>query len=240
MRRTHEFLVDGVARYLCNFEGHIMRLVSVQPACVIVPLSAVLFLAACTGGSGSRTPSAPTSRPRPSVVCPGAGGDAAFGPPTLVVPAGPDLHGRITMLAHTTPLHGSTVHAVVRSLSKTKPDVTVLVRSRIVLTRKVWETVSAARGIANPLIDPDQFLSRSNVIATSRTVRTTDLADHALTLAVPARLTPRDYFVVAFQHATELCDPPRNSGTESLIGLVRVLARDGHVAVLKRLPPHVK
>jgi hypothetical protein len=144
------------------------------------------------------------------------------------------------MLARTTPADGSTVHAVVRSRSKTKPEVPVLVRSRIVLTRKVWETVSAARGIANPLINPDQLLSRSNVIATSRTVRTTDLANHPLTLAVPARLSPRDYFVVAVQHATELCDPPRSGGTESLIGLVRVLTRDGHVAVLRRLPSHVR
>jgi hypothetical protein len=205
-----------------------------------VPLSALMLVAACTGGSNSRTPSAPSPRPSGSVACPGAGGDAAFGPPTLVVPAGPHLHGRLTVLARTTPAHGSTVRAVVSALSKTKPEVTVLVRSRIVLTRKVWETVSAAKGIANPLINPDHVLSRSNVIATSRTVRTTDLADHSLTLAVPPGLSPRDYFVIAAQHATEICDPPRSSRTEALIGLVRVLTRDGRIAVLRRLPAHVK
>jgi hypothetical protein len=133
------------------------------------------------------------------------------------------------------------VHAVVSAPSKTRPEIALLVRSRIVLTRQAYETVPGARGVADPLISPDQLLSPANVIASSRVVQTTDLADHALTLTAPAGLAPRDYFVIAVQHATQQCQPsPRTGPSWAVIGLVRVLTRDGRVAVLKPLPSHAK
>jgi hypothetical protein len=52
-------------------------------------------------------------------------------------------------------------------------------------------------------------------------------------------LTPRDYFVVAVQYAMEECRPPRTGSTENVIGLVRVLTRDGRVAALEPLPSRV-
>jgi hypothetical protein len=212
---------------------------------VAAVLSCLTLTASCTAEHGSTGPSSPrsnagTSAPsRPSATCPWAGGDAAVGSPTLVAPLNRKLHGRLTVLAHTTPAHATTVHAVVTANSR--PDgVRYLVDSRIVLTRQAFETFAAARGIADQLIDnPDHLLWASNVVASSRHVRTTDMKDHELTLVVPRGLPPRDYFVIAVQNSTPQCTPRGTGSAENVIGLVRVLTRDGRIARLRPPPPHV-
>jgi len=214
-------------------------------AVLAVMASCLTLLVGCTGGHDSASPSSRSESPTPPgsgtlPTCPEAGGDSAVGSPTFISPLDAKLRGHVTVLAHTTPAHATTVHAVVTSRSGSYSGIHSLVDSRIVLTRQVFETVAAARGIPNPLIDnPDHMLSARNVVATSGDVRTTDLNDHELTIVVPRGLQPRDYFVMAVQSVTPRCTPTRTGSSESVIGLVRVLTLDGHVSRLKHLPPHV-
>jgi hypothetical protein len=182
-----------------------------------VTLLMPLLAGGCTG-SGSPNPSlVPSEGP----VWPGAGGDVAHMSPTFIAPTCANLHGKITVLARTTPTQPTIVYAKVTSLSREESAIKTLVRSRIVLVSQVFETVKRAHG-AGPPIPPDRLLESSNVIASSPVVRTTDLKDHLLTLHVPTGLTSRDYFIVGIQVFTELCTPRSTGNTESVVGLVRV------------------
>ena len=212
------------------------HLVNVRaPAGLISLLALLSLLTGCTGGHSTGPIPTPGNLP----TCPWSGLDHPFGSPTFISPTDRALHGRITVLARTTPAHETTVHAVVTSRGGAPPDIAWHMDSRIVLTRQMDTDVSAARGIANPLIDPDHLLSAANVVAVGPTIRTTDLRDHELTLVVPRGLPPRDYFVLGVQRAVPECAQSQADSYDDLIGLVRVLTLDGKVARLKRLPAHV-
>ena len=190
-----------------------------------VATPSVALLVGCTGGNSDQPSPDASDRPTPNVtegpVCPWAGGDAFQGAPTFIVPTGPNVHGKITVLTHTTSNRPTVVHAKVTSLSEPRSPVKSLRRSRIVLVSQVFETVGKAHG-APPPIDPDQVLKPANVIASSAVVRTTDLKDHLLTLHVPTGLSSRDYFIVGVQVFTGLCTPRSTGSTQSVVGLVRV------------------
>jgi hypothetical protein len=145
--------------------------------------------------------------------------------PTFVSPVDPRARGRITVLARTTVDRSTVVPAVVTTLTDGRAVLSVptLARSRIVLVRRVYETVRTVRD-APPPISPQLMLRRSNVISSDRVVRTTDLDDHRLDTTVPAGLRARDY-VVAVQDFTERCRPTDTAEPDELIGLVRVVRR---------------
>jgi hypothetical protein len=92
----------------------------------------------------------------------------------LVLATACNARKQITVLARTTQAHGTRVDAVVTSLSRASSAIPVLVRSRIVLTRQVFETIPGTQGVPSTILNPDQLLSPSNVIATSQVVRATD------------------------------------------------------------------
>lgn len=143
--------------------------------------------------------------------------------PMIISPTNPHLRGKTRVIARATTTQPTVVRALVTSRwHDTGPDqIKTLVDSRIVVVRRVFETIQIARG-APPPISPHSVLRPTNVIATSPIVRTTDLNDHQLVARVPPGLRSRDYFVVDVQTLTELCRPRGTAQTAGVIGLVRI------------------
>jgi hypothetical protein len=94
----------------------------------------------CTGDNSTTPSPVPSAEP----TCPG--GDKPAMTRTQIVPTGPNLHGKITVLAHTTSARPTVVHAKVTWFADGKPGINSLRASRIVLVKQVWETVRQARG----------------------------------------------------------------------------------------------
>ena len=178
------------------------------------------LLVGCTDG-GSTHPITSEGTPCPS-------GDKPPITPTYVLSTGGggEPLGKVTVLARTSPGRPAVVHAVVTYFGhpKPKPEIKTMTRSRILLVKRVWETVAIAHG-DHPLVPEADVLAASNVIAASPFIRTTDLKNHLLTLDVPVGLRPRDYFLIGDQVRTALCGPggagPTSHG-QTLVGLVRV------------------
>lgn len=186
-------------------------------------VAALCLCAAITGCASGTAQTSGLSNSTPTLPgCPGAGGDQGGISPTVVSPINPALRGKMPVLARATPAHSTVVRAVVTDLERPTepPRIKTLVRSQVLITRQVWETVRKAHGAPPPAASG--LRAPHNVVAASVVVRTTDLLNHRLRVTVPAGLTPRDYFVVATQQFSEVCRRGGAGETDSVIGLVRI------------------